>query len=497
MGWPALLILGWPALVILASGAGAVAPYPAGLVRVVATPDTPSFDFVPNASNINSAQAKAVVATGVDSAYVKQLGATSSAAACARRCAAAPWCRSFSRYADGYANASLRTRCYGHADYVWLPLSKASVDAGLLERPCGDDLDCSLNGECLTPAPAEAGLPSAYCACSAGWAGKRCERLDLAPVDGAVLGFDPVEDGRNMSSWGGGVVEIGGAFHLYASELVNHCGIDSYILNSGVVHAVAADLAGPYVRRDSLLPPFAHEPVVALAPTGELVVVAVAGPLDAAFPSCVCETGRTVKGCGCGGIPGNECHPQEPTLLWASDPNGPWLRRPLFPDKTRGENPSVWIAANGSAYGMSRGGHISAFALDWRNASCWTHGVAGARPLAGGPDVEDPFIYQDGRDRFHALLHNLEGPHMGADPMLVGTHAFSEDGLVWHYGGLAYTNVVSLTSNASLVLNRRERPHLALDKNRTPLALVTSAEVRGAANGDRSFTLVQTLRAQS
>jgi hypothetical protein len=138
---------------------------------------------------------------------------------------------------------------------------------------------------------------------------------------------------------------------------------------------------------------------------------------------------------------------------------------------------------------------MSAFAADWRNASSWVHGVEGASGLPGKPDVEDPFIYQDGEDRFHALLHNLEGPHMGADPMLVGVHAFSEDGLAWHYGGLAYTNVVRLADRTSTTFNRRERPHLVFgegDAARRPLALATSAEARGA--GDRSFTLVQALR---
>ena len=238
--------------------------------------------------------------------------------------------------------------------------------------------------------------------------------------------------------------------------------------------------------------------MVARAPTGEVVVVAVAGQLNASHPSCDCVDGRTTRGCGCDGVRPNDCHPQVPTLLWAATPAGSWRRRPLFPDATHGENPTVWIASNGSAYGMSRGGHMSAFARDWRNASDWTHAVAGATPLAGKPDVEDPFLYQDGRDRFHALLHNLEGPHMGADPMLVGVHAFSIDGLTWHYSGLAYTNVVALASNASLVLNRRERPHLVFaedDAARTPRALVTSAEVRG--DGDRSFTLVQRLRESS
>ena len=108
---------------------------------------------------------------------------------------------------------------------------------------------------------------------------------------------------------------------------------------------------------------------------------------------------------------------------------------------------------------------------------------------------------------------------MGADPMLVGVHAFSRDGRAWFFSGLAYapaapdsverfgrepfmrggdagtlryTNVVEIQGGDPLVLNRRERPHLVFgegDAARAPLALVTSAEAEGV--GDRSFTLVQ------
>ena len=93
-----------------------------------------------------------------------------------------------------------------------------------------------------------------------------------------------------------------------------------------------------YERADDewLIPPFAHEPVACRAPTGELVVVAVAGPLNASFPSCQCADGTTDPPCDCGDIPGNECHPQVPTLIWAEDAGGPWTSRPLFPDDTRG-----------------------------------------------------------------------------------------------------------------------------------------------------------------
>ena len=77
----------------------------------------------------------------------------------------------------------------------------------------------------------------------------------------------------------------------------------------------------------------------------------------------------------------------------------------------------------------------------------------------------------------------------GVKGALVGTHAFSADGLGWMYTGVAYTNEVNLTDGTVLQLNRRERPHLVFaEGTRTPVALTNSAEA-----GKRSFTLVQAI----
>jgi hypothetical protein len=57
------------------------------------------------------------------------------------------------------------------------------------------------------------------------------------------------------------------------------------------------------------------------------------------------------------------------------------------------------------------------------------------------------------------------------------TESYSQDGLHWEYGGLAYTNNVSLTDGGWMLLNRRERPHLVFHEGtRTPAALSNSAE---------------------
>ena len=102
-------------------------------------------------------------------------------------------------------NGSEVGNCYGHVDPAWLPLpaSDGSVDSGLVQWPCENDADCSLNGECVAVAKgvedgAKQGPPA--CRCSTGWHGDRCELLKLAPVDRNVLGFNPHDalNGGNM-----------------------------------------------------------------------------------------------------------------------------------------------------------------------------------------------------------------------------------------------------------------------------------------------------------
>lgn len=434
-----------------------------------------------------------------DTRWVKLLGRTASLEDCGELCIAhAPErCKSFSRYTARYVkNGSEVGNCYGHVDPAWLPLhsSDGSVDSGLVQWPCENDADCSLNGDCVAVAKDGAKQGSTTCRCSTGWHGDRCELLKLAPVDRSVLGFNPNDalNGGNMSSWGGSIQQVGGKWHMWASRFDNHCSVSTYLLNSRVVHAVSTtdSVLGPYQEKESVVPPFAHEPDVVRAPTGELVMISVHGDLGKYQP-CQCSVTGTPTGPCPGGC--NSCHIQSPTLTVASAPDGPWTTTPIWVGG--GENPSIWITKNGSVHGMSRGGHMSAYAADWANISGWTHSMPGANAtnsfMSSSPDAEDPYLYQDENDNWHALLHSLEGPHMvgGVNGALVGTHAFSADGLGWMYTGVAYTNRVNLTDGTALQLNRRERPHLVFaEGTRTPVALTNSAE-----ETSRSFTLVQAI----
>ena len=100
---------------------------------------------------------------------------------------------------------------------------------------CRTARDCSLNGVCKGVA---------QCTCDAGWAGQRCDELDVLPAQ-RVGGYHYNINGGNISSWGGPIVRgPDGTHHMWAAEMTHHCGINSWERNSQIVHATTTDAAG-------------------------------------------------------------------------------------------------------------------------------------------------------------------------------------------------------------------------------------------------------------
>ena len=78
------------------------------------------------------------------------------------------------------------------------------------------------------------------------------------------------------SSWKGSVAKgEDGLWHMWLSELTEHCGIDSWIQNSRIVHATSTSPTGTYTRKDVVFNIYATEPHVVRGPKGEYVMVSV------------------------------------------------------------------------------------------------------------------------------------------------------------------------------------------------------------------------------
>ena len=104
--------------------------------------------------------------------------------------------------------------------------------------------------------------------------------------------------------------------------------------------------------------------------------------------------------------------------------------------------------------------------------------------------IEDMFPYKDCNGKWHAIFHS-EIP-AGDNVVVCGGHGFSDDGINWIYGGLAFNNIVQYQGGEMYTFNRRERHHLVFDKtdNCTLNALTSSVEY----TCDATFTFIQPIK---
>eukprot|EP01050_Picozoa_sp_SAG11_P009199 SAG11_NODE_850_length_6868_cov_3.543523_2_plen_737_part_00 len=114
---------------------------------------------------------------------------------------------------------------------------------------CKSDADCSILGVCQL---------DSCTGCRDGWTGPHCEVIDVLPA--------PANAGLRIAgsaSWGAGVANVGGAWHMLSCFSTLHCDILSYQTNTIFLHATSADdVAGPYVPTAAPLPDQSYAPGV-------------------------------------------------------------------------------------------------------------------------------------------------------------------------------------------------------------------------------------------
>ena len=346
---------------------------------------------------------------------------------------------------------------------------------------CAVDEDCALNGQCL---------PSGVCLCNPGWTGAACGQLRLAPAT-ATNGYNV----PGTSSWGGAPVydRQSSTYHMYLAEFVEHCGLQAWHLNSRIVHAVSQSPIGPYAFVEEVVPVYSHNPSVAVTANGTgLILMHIGGGLPDG-PPLRCRNGSSQT---------NYSSPSAQPLpaggaqaaasigtLCSATLAGPWQdcgwSGAAAPHSFT--NPTLWVLRNGSiavggnsnySLGWTMGSNCSSFLCRaWSNATFKTPGRTG----------EDPWIFQDKNDYFHALFHDMQ-PDLPA-----GRHAYSRTGVDWTLTAeLAYTGSVLFEDGSTVAFSKRERPHLLLDPDtRAPLALVTGVMQHAESVDDHCWTLAQ------
>lgn len=350
------------------------------------------------------------------------------------------------------------------------------------------------------------------CACDPAWetaanAKLGCSTLSLLPASRGS-GLHTLDGGRNTSSWGGSVLqdETTGVWHMWASEITEHCGINAWTFNSRIVHATSPTPLGHFQRDGELSGVFSHEPTAVRDPTTKEWAVFFTSAIPSNRPVCNCSDGSSSASCEA--LP--KYGKQGPTFVtWASSPTGPWSPplELLSEGAREGDtNLAPYIFPNGSLVGIWRThpgvspGSIPHLvtAGHWKNASSYSWSPDPILPLQLPEDVglEDPHLYRDARGGFHALFHafSLNSSTAAGD---YGGHAFSEDGLGWSWGGLSFGSKGNWSDGSTFDFLGRQRPHLVFEEgSTTPLGLTNGViyEDESTKGSDACFTFVQPVR---
>mmetsp|Transcript_5327 Transcript_5327/g.7850 ORF Transcript_5327/g.7850 Transcript_5327/m.7850 type:complete len:494 (+) Transcript_5327:157-1638(+) len=458
-------------------------------------------------------QITGIVEAGNSTKSIRFLGKFDDVDECSKACIALKdRCWSFSWYTDDRGD-DFNKMCYAVTAPRLAPTPEEDVFSGIVEWPCRDDEDCSLNGVCSV---------EGKCNCNPAWSGNRCERLNLIPTT-RHSGYRGVDDGHNTSSWGGAVLRSeDGTYHMWASEMTEHCGIGAWAENSRIIRATSKDPAGLYRREEVVYKVFSHEPEVVRGPNGEYVMFFTA-QLRSEHGLCKCceESSK------CDGSTGpNDCNFEQlgraldtdPSYMsYSINPEGPWSDPQIvFPDYVGTDtNFAPVIFPNGTLLAIwrtwkdYRGSrcHI-AIGDNWKDTSTYKQYMFELFPDLGPAGTEDPFLYLDKEGNVHAIFHHMYGQNTQTQWWLLaeGGHAFSRDGVEWTYTGVAWGDpfarklgdVVKYKDGSTFRFTRRERPHFILDDEGYPTHLITAAQygtgkipTEVGDNGDASYTLIQ------
>jgi hypothetical protein len=311
---------------------------------------------------------------------------------------------------------------------------------------CSNDLECSLNGLCV----------NSKCECDAAWHGATCNVLTLLPA--------ATENGYrqpNTSSWGGSVIRDGDTYHMFVEELVYSCGLNAYVRNMRIAHAVSDRATGPYRRKNLVASYSASTPHAVREPGGAWLVFGTGCGVEACLPITECAGGVTASGadmypcpngtaapaptapaptrprhaapCSCSqpGVPtpGAECSVDWGSNVWrAPTADGPWtLTAPLLdvqhPKLVHADgtpvvfaNPSALLLDNGTAALMYRDylqkeafPATNVIGLAWSRAG-WRGPYEDVERKIFPDSAEDPHVYRDKRGHWHMLAHPLCAP---------------------------------------------------------------------------------------
>lgn len=314
-------------------------------------------------------------------------------------------------------------------------------------------------------------------------------------------------DDNRSYSWGASVqfAPEDSHYYMWVAVMVNHCTISNWRTNSEVQLARSQfGPLGPFEKLQDVILPWAHNPQTIRTPDSQAkhgyvyAVYTLGDGTPKSGPPVVCN--RSLPELRLPGASQRKSRTRVSrtitanfTIHWAEEARGPYqafnasiLDWPANWDygANGNWNPSPFQHPNGSVYLMAHTswrafcGEAIIRADHWRGP--YTVVAADTYANWGGSacKVEDPFLWMDKRQHWHALYHAM---HVGP-----GGHAFSRDGLTWSNVSNAYSSARPLLGNRTVHYNA-ERPKLLLGPDATPTHLYTGSDKRSG------FTIVSPL----
>lgn len=309
----------------------------------------------------------------------------------------------------------------------------------------------------------------------------------------------------NTSCWGGGPPVYDAAtseYHMFVTEIAGHCGMSTWGRQSQAAHVTSSIISGPYRRAGLAIPTQAHNVFYAYSQPDQMhLIYHIFGGdnPESCNPYLNCTNGTTPGGHGIHPPntpwPAPTCHPVGGAHLhYSKSLDGPWISAGRLKVDQTGmpatggtSNPAPYVFPNGTVIMMGRGkdsNRVNGTHVIERNivlfrAESWNstytfvpgNGPGGAVNIGNGRiPTEDPVIYK-GRRGFHTLLHS--------HPDL--THAWSSDGLSWHWS----PQVIGPGDMGS----DNERPRISLDAD-GDLAVLFVSQIIGSGDASRLAAFV-------
>lgn len=280
------------------------------------------------------------------------------------------------------------------------------------------------------------------------------------------------------SAWGGNVLEdAAGVFHLHVAEMAHSCPLTDWGVSSFVTHATSTTPLGPFVKKSVATGVWSHNPQALQLADGSYAIFHIGSGVGGHPPNCSWAPGTEGPSDSLGGSNGSTVH-TSPSL------EGPWTPFPSFgvpscnnPAPLRHTNGTLFLLCDSSVLYRAPG-----------LGGPWVRVLQLPAPVnAPVGAYEDGFLWVDPRGAWHALFHvwssKIPVPYTCVAAN-VSAHAFSSDGLAWHYSPLQpYNTTVHVDDGTSFVTPTRERPKLFFGPDGEPAFLYNGAvrDIEGCA----------------